>query len=387
MSEVQPYLFLCIAVSFSAIMLLNTIFLCVLRGMRRPANLLALAYLFTALVPVVGVVQHFHTAFYMRALLNPVHTMMVLLIWPLVYFYLFELMRPGCIKPRHWLPAYLPPAILALALALTGRIWGPLPPFLSYAQIGPYLGEPALWVRFAGVAMVIAEQVVLSVVIVRIHNSHRRLIADRYSNFEGCNLQWIQWVSGGMLVLSLCVIGCLLVEGYGFKLAISFMGVAMPTILNIFVIRRKDLYSPESSPVQPEGPEPGGQAEIKHLQLGQELLRLLEEEEIFKDPDLSNDKVCRMLNTNRTYLWEVITQDMCTNFYALVNSYRLRKAEAIMSDAGCRNMQLGDIAQKCGFRSLSALSSMFRQVYGMTPSEYRHLSPADGEPREVRQPD
>ncbi len=52
----------------------------------------------------------------------------------------------------------------------------------------------------------------------------------------------------------------------------------------------------------------------KHNVLKQNLLKLLENDEIFKDPELNSEKVREMLGTNRTYLSRLINQELNTTF-------------------------------------------------------------------------
>jgi AraC-like DNA-binding protein len=101
------------------------------------------------------------------------------------------------------------------------------------------------------------------------------------------------------------------------------------------------------------------------------LLTLLEKDEIFKDPELNIEKIRQMLSTNRTYLSKIINHDMNTTFYQLINNYRLTKSISMMKDPIHRNTPLNSIADICGFKSLSAFSIFFKQMYGKTPSEWR----------------
>ena len=110
---------------------------------------------------------------------------------------------------------------------------------------------------------------------------------------------------------------------------------------------------------------------LKREELKLHLLKLLEKDEIFKDDELDSDKVREMLSTNRTYLSQIINQDLNTNFYQLVNSYRVKKAIQIMSDPACNNMLLTDIALICGFKSLKAFSTFFKQLHNISPTEWK----------------
>ena len=103
----------------------------------------------------------------------------------------------------------------------------------------------------------------------------------------------------------------------------------------------------------------------------QKLLDLLEQDEIFKNPELSSEKVCAMLSTNRTYLSWVINHEMNTTFYQLVNTYRLQKSVKMMQDPQHLQMKLNHIADVCGFKSITAFGRVFKQFYGKSPTEWR----------------
>jgi len=77
-----------------------------------------------------------------------------------------------------------------------------------------------------------------------------------------------------------------------------------------------------------------------------------------------------MLTTNRTYLSQMINQEMNTTFYQLINNFRLNKAVDMMRNPLRRNMALRSISEICGFKSLSAFCIFFKQVHGKTPKEW-----------------
>jgi AraC-like DNA-binding protein len=118
----------------------------------------------------------------------------------------------------------------------------------------------------------------------------------------------------------------------------------------------------------------GGGMELpleKRRRLQRDLLALLENDEIFKDPELSLDKIRVMLGTNRTYISQIINRELHTTFYQLVNTCRLNKAVAMMQNPSHKHTPIRNIAEICGFKSMSAFSSLFKQTYGQTPTEWR----------------
>jgi AraC-like DNA-binding protein len=117
----------------------------------------------------------------------------------------------------------------------------------------------------------------------------------------------------------------------------------------------------------------------KRMQLQQNLKALLEKDEIYKDPELSLDKICEMLATNRSYLSRVINQDMGTTFYQMINTCRINKSKSMMSDPLHRHTPLKNIADLCGFNRLSTFSILFKQACGKTPSEWREEEGTGGD--------
>jgi AraC family transcriptional regulator len=57
----------------------------------------------------------------------------------------------------------------------------------------------------------------------------------------------------------------------------------------------------------------------------------------------------------------------CTPFRYL-SQLRVKRAQAMMRN---KTLRLIDVALECGFSSHSQLSRVFRQIIGVTPSEYR----------------
>jgi AraC-like DNA-binding protein len=190
------------------------------------------------------------------------------------------------------------------------------------------------------------------------------------------------WFAIGMALFQWCVVlTAIMVEGgVGHKIGL-FLFIIEPTIVTALILRQKDLYKTPAG-VKTVANKPDGEIEEltseKRNLLKNELLLLIEKNEIYKDPELNRDKVCSLLNTNRTYLYQVINVDLKKNFYELINDTRLNKSIEVMKNPQSRNMSLTMIAEQCGFKSLRAFGAYFKQVYGKTPTEWRKEALSDG---------
>lgn len=97
------------------------------------------------------------------------------------------------------------------------------------------------------------------------------------------------------------------------------------------------------------------------------LLYQLEIRKVFLNPKLSLKKLSMMIETNQTYLSNVVNRYFGCNLNELVNSYRIEYAKELLSVGGCG---LEDIVTKCGFASKSPFYVAFRKIVGMTPMKY-----------------
>lgn len=75
------------------------------------------------------------------------------------------------------------------------------------------------------------------------------------------------------------------------------------------------------------------------------------------------------LDTNRTYLSNYINDEMNTNFYDYINSFRLEYAVQMVRNNNNKYTLLG-IAESSGFNCVSTFRRCFVKKYGCTPSKY-----------------
>lgn len=97
------------------------------------------------------------------------------------------------------------------------------------------------------------------------------------------------------------------------------------------------------------------------------LLYHLEIRKVFLDPELSLKKLSTMIETNQTYLSNVVNRYFECNLKTLVNSYRIEYSKEMIRIG---RHQLEEIPKKCGFSSKSPFYVAFKRMTGMTPMQY-----------------
>ena len=143
--------------------------------------------------------------------------------------------------------------------------------------------------------------------------------------------------------------------------------VLVGVIAAVMLIRRKAQV--EEAPVVDEN--------SLRADLMEQMLKLIEDEELFKRKDLHMEDIARELATNRTYISMLLNNMSGTKFTDLVNGYRIRYAQKLMRENP--GMHLDDIADASGFSSRTAFFRNFKAQTGMAPMEWLEKEGGSGE--------
>jgi AraC-like DNA-binding protein len=131
--------------------------------------------------------------------------------------------------------------------------------------------------------------------------------------------------------------------------------------LSIYALKRSRLFMARSKKKQDVG---------DYKESGTKILSLLENEEIYTDPDLTISKLAGRLKIPAYMTSKIINQFFNTSFPELVLRYRLKKAEQLLLTKG-ELLSIEGIAYESGFNSLSVFYSSFKKLYKVTPAQYR----------------
>lgn len=105
-------------------------------------------------------------------------------------------------------------------------------------------------------------------------------------------------------------------------------------------------------------------------ELFSKLEEMMSSERLYREANLTRNRVADLLGTNRTYLSQAINEKTGKNFNQYVNSYRIAEALRILSDPN--NMEsMKAIAIGTGFGTPNTFFKIFRDETGLTPSMYR----------------
>ena len=105
--------------------------------------------------------------------------------------------------------------------------------------------------------------------------------------------------------------------------------------------------------------------------LKEKLLRLMEEQQFFLDPNFRITILSGQLYTNRTYLSNLINTEFKMSFSEFINMHRVEYAKKLIEHDHQFKYSLNYFAEKSGFGSLSSFNRAFKQFEGITAGTYR----------------
>ena len=103
--------------------------------------------------------------------------------------------------------------------------------------------------------------------------------------------------------------------------------------------------------------------------LGRKLDKLMKEK-YYLNEKLTIDGLAEKLDTNSKYLSQLINESQQKNFYTYINTFRVTEAQRLLNERQHQKYSIQGIALMAGFSSKSSFNEAFRRITGMTPSEY-----------------
>jgi AraC-like DNA-binding protein len=221
-------------------------------------------------------------------------------------------------------------------------------------------------VHASGVIYVIATSLLL--------RQHRRSILQQFSNTDKINLLWLQYLTYGLTLIWIIVLSRNDVGVFtAVVLFVIFMGYFGTMQIGIFA---REVKLPPSLPrdaeptLEPKKYQKSGlNAESSDL-LYQKLMKLVNDEKVYVESELTLIDLAERLGTHPNYLSQVINARTGRNFYDFINYLRVEEFIRLSADPSNQKFTLIALATECGFNSKSSFNRYFKKVTGKTPTDF-----------------
>lgn len=108
----------------------------------------------------------------------------------------------------------------------------------------------------------------------------------------------------------------------------------------------------------------------KYKAAGEAILKLMSEERLYLDPELSLQTLAQKLKLSPLVASAVINSELKKNFRNLINEYRVKEVKVRLNDPRSSQLSLLGIAYECGFNSEASFYRIFKNIVGLSPKEY-----------------
>lgn len=376
--QILIILTICIVVQLAML----SVFLISSRKGRRISNLLLAFFFFLLIINLADGIIAYAGLYTRYPYLAHLEDGFVFLFGPSLYLYTQSLLYRDFRIQRKHLVHIVPFVVLTLAY----QLYYHLQPESDQLKIQRSIVDRSLPAAFYIFVLIIYAHVCAYVFLSYRHIIfYRRRIRDTFSSLDKINLDWLSFMLGTFAFLLLLSFIYTFVPAVGWKKYFDPLFISAFVFIFFFAIamvwkglRQPEIFSGIEHP--PEQREPKYAVSItdeERTAMQRIRIRLMDQERIFLDPDLTLDRMASMTPFSPKRLSQLINDTFGQTFFDFVNSYRIAEAARMLKDSTRSRQTVLEVMYACGFSSKSSFNTVFRQKTGMTPTEYRK-APAAG---------
>ncbi|MEX0288093.1 MAG: helix-turn-helix domain-containing protein [Flavobacteriaceae bacterium] len=220
---------------------------------------------------------------------------------------------------------------------------------------------------------------------------HRVKIQKNFSNTDKKELQWLMYLSLGLIVIWLVAIFFDNIVIYSavalFVLFIGFFGINQLNIFNTFQDESPTASSPKTTQKKRKTNKSliapskryakSGLNEEMASQIYTRLNEAMSKSTLYKNENLTLTELAKFLKVHPNHLSQVINESEGKNFYNYVNSIRIKEFIALASQPENKKYTMISLAYDVGFGTKSTFNKHFKANTGKTPTEFFDTTPVD----------
>lgn len=262
-------------------------------------------------------------------------------------------------------------------------------PFIFF-EIGAYViketislhtffhSDTTLGFRLAFAVATLVSWLIYNILSLRQVIRHRRNLVNEFSTIESAiSLGWL------LFIIVFYILYCVVAFIIGATVVFQGTNLLLPHIFNysalLFMIYALGFYGLWQKPIYRKN----GQEEIpvrykssvlgvrKKKDIRNRILEYFENDRPYLQSELNMDLLSSALSVPKHQLTEVLNTEIGKNFFQFVNGYRVEAVKAMLADKKNR-YSVEAIGYECGFSSKSSFFTVFKNLTGQTPLEYKN---------------
>ncbi len=207
---------------------------------------------------------------------------------------------------------------------------------------------------------------------------HRRNLENEFSSIDNTrNLAWLYFIA--IFYIGYCFIA-FFIGIFGLIIPMNSQSphiynysvlLALIYIIGFYGLRQKEIFKKsmdetKSATYKYSTLTPKRKTEIKN-----KIITMFEKGAPYLNPDLNMELLSGQLKIPKYQLTEVLNTEIGKNFFQFVNSYRIEAVKKMLSDPD-NKYSIEAIGYECGFNSKSSFFTVFKNLTGQTPSQFKN---------------
>ena len=271
--------------------------------------------------------------------------------------YPLEVARPGWLTFRRWMLFVIPWLLVMAGYGLFLGFYQT--PLRSFDDLLLHIDRPDVWVRILLLLFMFPVEFVWTW-----GYNARRSSAGR---------SWLRRMTLMLLLIAVAFVGNMLTRSVGWRSFHSFvylcyalyvMYVELFVRIPVPACQAEDASSAPNIPVHTEP----ASSPVVPGRLEQEIRLVMEQQQLWREPDLMLDDLVQRVGSNRTYVTASIQEMGYTGFKDYLNRLRVDYIRRQLLEARHEKMQ--SLFYDAGYRSRSSAWRNFTAIVGCSPSEF-----------------
>lgn len=316
--------------------------------------------------------------------LVPLITSSILLISPLLWIYIKNLVQPNDNSSirKHILPS-ISIGLVLLILEISIFLFKDKSIQEMIVQVMTFITISSITVFF------ILQSIYYIFISYKLYNTHQQRVGNYFSYSENVDLKWIRILIVGFIVFIIGLVIVNLMKGELSDILFDVLMIVYIAYIGINALNQKEIFPIETQSSKSENEivastqnklqddvDTSDSEECLEInpelftQLKTELIKKVNDDKIYRDQDLTIYKLAKEIGTNSKYLSSIINKEFEKNFVNFINEYRVEEAKQNLKSEKYKNYTIEAHGQHVGFKSKSSFNIAFKKYTGKTPTEF-----------------
>ncbi|MBN2669385.1 MAG: AraC family transcriptional regulator [Bacteroidales bacterium] len=324
--------------------------------------------------------KRYYEQFDVYSTLFPIQAFAVLASFPLFYLYILNVTSAKDLLLRNVAPHFALPIIWGISLFIL--MYNSMNSHERFLFISEHVYTESIdilkfkigyFLYRGGKYVYIFQSAVYLYLIIKLYKENNIKTNEIFSNSEGVNLAWLRYIGLAFIfvfIFNLIMHGLKLnyISTHHYLVIVSYIVFSsFFMLLGLLSIKQKNIYNQIAINYEDKKEEQNGKELNIHL-----INKYLNDQKPYLNPEYNIYNMCSEFNINRTYISNIINRDYGINFKTLINSHRIDDAKQMIAliHRQKKSIVLNKIAKDVGFNSYATFLRVFKQIEGVSPSEY-----------------